>query len=143
VDVAGDPEDELLGSEGFGVEVVRGPEDGHEQLGSHRHRAARPVIDRDGLAGVVDEKLLPGPVHLAHDDVGAAAPRLVEVGELAVAVAVGVNLSVLEPEQLEGDRLLAQLGVDVAPVRRRPGGSRRRRGREERRFDSGVVEALG
>ena len=80
---------------------------------------------------------------LAHDDVYVAAPRLVEVGELAVAIAVGVLLSVFEPQELEGDRLLAQLLVDIAPVRGRAGRRRGGRRREQGRLQGGVVEPLG
>ena len=55
-----------------------------------------------------------------------------------------MNRSVLQPQQLQRHALVAlKLPVDVAPVRLRPGNPRRRRGREQRRLQRGVVQPLG
>jgi len=98
---AGHPVQELLGGEGLGVEVVRRPGDGDEQLGVECHLAGSLVIDGDRLAREVDEELLARPVLLAHDDVDLSPKGPIQVGELAVAVTVRMVLAVLEPEQLQ------------------------------------------
>jgi len=97
VGVRGHPVQELLGGEGLREEVVRRASDRHEQLGVECHLAAASVIDGDLLAREVDEELLAGTVHLAHDDVDASLPGPIQIGELAVAVTVGMVLAVLEP----------------------------------------------
>ena len=66
----------------------------------------------------------------------------VEVGELAVAVAVGMDLAVLEPEQLECHTFSPQLLVDMVPVRSRPGDVRRDDRREEQVLERAVVELV-
>ena len=63
--VARDPVRHLLGAGGLGVGVVRGAEDGDEQL--DRDDLARGGVEDGGLlAGVVDEALLAALMDLAH-----------------------------------------------------------------------------
>ena len=96
-----------------------------------RPRTARachtsPVLgvgDGDGHAGEVDEELLARVVLLAHDQVEPARPESVGVAEPGVAEAVGLALPILEPQQLQGHALAAQLAVDGRPVGRRVAGS--------------------
>jgi len=88
VDGGGHPVDQLLGGQRLGVEVAGSTGDGDEELGAG-HLTGFAVVDREGLAG---EELLSGPVVLAHDDVHSSTPRPIEVGELAVGEAVGVDL---------------------------------------------------
>jgi len=65
VDVRGDPGREALVFRGLGVQVAARPERADEQLDGPR-LAGAPVDDLGALAGEVDERLLPGPVHLPH-----------------------------------------------------------------------------
>ena len=117
--MAGDPVRDLLGQRRLGVGVVRGAEDGDEQLDRDPLAGGR-VDDARLLAGVVDEELLAGVVDLAHRQAAPAEPAAVDLAELGVAVPVGVLLEVLEVEQLQGDAGLAALGVQGGAVRPRP-----------------------
>ncbi len=143
VGVRGHPVQELLGGEGLGVEVVRRPGDGDEQLGVECHLAGSLVIDGDRLAREVDEELLARPVLLAHDDVDLSPKGPIQVGELAVAVTVGMVLAVLEPEQLQGHALSPQLDVDVLPVWSGPDDPLRHDWREQQLLERVVVELVG
>jgi hypothetical protein len=121
VGVRGHPVQELLGGNGLREKVVRRAGDRHEQLGVECHFSRASVIDGDLLAREVDEELLAGTVHLAHDDVDASLPGPIQIGKLAVAITVGMVFAVLEPQQLQSDALSSQLTVHIAPVRDRPG----------------------
>ena len=116
VDVAGDPVLERLAAQRLGEQVAGRTEHRDEELGVEGDGGARRLVDRDGHPGEVDEELLARSVVLAHDHVDVPAPLSVEVGELAVAEAVRVRLSILDPQELEGHALLSQLGMDVGPV---------------------------
>ena len=113
--MAGDPVGDLLRAGGFGVGVVRGAEDGDEQL-DRDHLARRGVDDGRLRAGVVDEALLAPSMDLAHREPAPCAPAAVELAELGIAIAVGVLLEVLEVQQLQGDAGLAPLGVQVGAI---------------------------
>ena len=115
VDVAGNPVGQRLGGEGLGIGVARRPQHGHEQLG-RPDLAGGHVGDRQGHAREVHEELLAGPVLLAHDQVEPTRPAPIGLTEPGVAEAVGVALPVLEPQELQGDALAAQLAVDRRPV---------------------------
>ena len=81
---------------------------------------------REQLPGVINEELFAGAVLLAENDVELAAPALVEFAETAVAVALGISLDVLFPQQLQGDMLVrlqllvnrGKVGFDTALTRR-------------------------
>jgi hypothetical protein len=92
--VAGDPVGHLLGARGFGVGIVRGPEDGDEEL-DLAHLPRGWVDEPRLLAGVVDEAFLAGAVDLAHRQAAALQPAPVEITEAGVAIAVGMPLEVL------------------------------------------------
>ena len=117
--MAGDPVRDLLRPGRLGVGVVRGAEDGDEELDLD-HLARRRVDDPRLLAGVVDEALVAGVVDLAHRQPAPLQPAAVELAELRVAVAVGMLLEILEVEQFEGDAGLAPLGVEIRAVRDGP-----------------------
>ena len=113
--MAGNPVGDLLGAGRFGVGVVRGAEDGDEEL-DRDHLAGGGVDDRGVLAGVIDEALLAGVMDLPHRQPAALHPPAVDLAELGVAVAVGVPLQVLQVEQLEGDAGLAPFGMQDGAV---------------------------
>lgn len=117
--VAGDPVGHLLGPGRFGVGVVRGAEDGHEQLDLD-HLARRRVDEVRPLAGVVDEQLVAGPVDLSHGQPLALQPAAVDVAEPGIAIPVRVLLEVLEVQQFERHAGLGALGVDRGAVGPRP-----------------------
>ena len=120
--MARDPVGDLLGARRLGVGVVRGAEDGDEELDLD-HLAGGGVDEAGLLARVVDEALLAGVVDLAHRQAPALQPAPVDLAELGVAVAVGVLLQVLQVEQLERDAGLAPLGVQDARSRARADGA--------------------
>jgi hypothetical protein len=71
--------------------------------------AGSRVYDGDRLAGVIDEELFSCEVFLPEGDIEFFHPVAIEEAELAVLIPLGVILSVLVPQQLEGDRLPLQL----------------------------------
>ena len=118
-DVRVDPVRQLLGRGRLGVGEAAGAEHGDEQLdGSQLTRA--PVDQARPLAREVDERLLAGPVHLPHRRPQSPYPLVVDLAELRVAVAVGMDLEVLLPEQLQRDAIALALAVDVRAVGPRP-----------------------
>jgi hypothetical protein len=95
------------------------------------------------LAREVDEELFASLVLLAHRDVEVAPPAPVELGELAVGVAVGVGLFVLVPQEHERHALLRQFRSDVGEVGKRARLRVRLSGAEQARLEGLVVEILG
>ena len=80
------------------------------------------VHDDNGVAGVVDLQRVAGAVILAHGDAAplAPAPAAKQLAELAEAVAAGIGLQVLAPDQLQRQVLVAtQLALDLGPVGQR------------------------
>jgi len=92
--VGADPILQLLALGGFGVSIVAGPQDRHEDR-SLALRATLRVVEGDGVPGVVDEELLAGLVLLPQHHVQLLPPAPVEFTEPAVGVAVRVGLPVL------------------------------------------------
>jgi hypothetical protein len=78
------------------------------------------IDDRNGGTGVIDEAFLAGGVGEAKARFEVPHPLGVELAELAVAVALGVTLPILEPQQSKGHALLAKIGVALVPVRTWP-----------------------
>ena len=83
----------------------------------------------------------PGPVVLAHHQVQLAPPSPVVLAEPAVLIAVRVGLSVLLPEQEQGDILAREFVTDVLPVGDAPGLCRQIRWlREQQLLQMGLVQ---
>ena len=101
-----------LGGDGFCVEVVRGPEHRHEELGEKGHFPAASVMDRVPLSGEIDEELLAGLVLLAHDEIERALEAPVVVAELAVGVALERHDSIADALVDSGFRPGLSSGVD-------------------------------
>jgi Kef-type K+ transport system membrane component KefB len=93
---------QTLAPGGFDVGIGAGAQDGDKQR-SRAHGAALGVVDGKGVAGIIDEELFARLMLVAEDDVQLAAPAAVELAEAAVAVAVGVVLAILLPQQLQRD----------------------------------------
>jgi len=74
---------------------------------------------RHCLPGVVHEQLLPALMTLPHGGIESVLPLSVVVAKLAVSVSVQLLLSVLQPQQAQGDPFTLQLLVHVLPVRLR------------------------
>jgi hypothetical protein len=113
--VAGDPVGHLLGPGCLGGGVVRGAQDGDEEL-DREHLAGGGIDELRLLAGVVDETLLAGAVELTHGQAPALEPATVDLAELGVPVPVRMLLEVLEVEQLQGHAGLPPLGMQVGAV---------------------------
>src|SRR6202795_5003272 len=66
------------------------------------HETTARVADGDGGSRPIDEQLLAGLVFLTQHHVLLAPPALKQLAETGIAIAVGVGLPVLLPEQLLG-----------------------------------------
>ena len=99
------PVRQILTPSGLGVGIGTGPEDSNKDLRGTDFARLR-VLDGNSGPGVIDEKLFAGAVLLSENDVELAPPALVEFTETAVAVALGISLDVLFPQQLQGDMLV-------------------------------------
>jgi hypothetical protein len=139
--MSGDPVGDLLGAARFRVRVVRGAQDGHEQLDLD-HLAGGGIDHRGLLACIVDEHLLAAPVELPHRQPPMLQPAPVELAELRVPIAVGVVLKVLEVEQLERHAGLAPLGMEVGTVGNRALMGGRRQGPIEAAVERRIVQRL-
>ena len=137
-DVGVDPVGQLLGRGRLGVAEAARPEHGDEQLDPPQ-LPRMPVDQGRPLPGEVDERLLAGPVDLSHRRPQPPRPLPVDPAELGVAVAVGVDLGVLLPEELQRDAVPLQLPVDVRTVGPDPVARRRRVG-EQPGFERPVVQ---
>jgi hypothetical protein len=114
--VRADPVGKRLGPGRLGVGVVGGAEHADEDLGL-AHDARLRVDDRHLLAGVVDEDLVAGDVVLAHDRRQPPLELAVQVAEARVAVAVGLRLPVLLPQDHQADAGPLHLAGQRRPVR--------------------------
>ena len=106
---------QFLAPGGFGVGVVGRAHHGHKDL-CLVDLSGGAVNDGDGLAGIVHEQLLTGPVVLAHHHVQLAPPGPVVLAEPAVLIPIRISLPVLLPEQEQGDVLALEFITDVLPV---------------------------
>jgi hypothetical protein len=105
-----------LARRGAGKGVVRRPEHGHEDLGPG-DLAGGGVDHRHGVAGVVDEQLLAGDMHLAHGAQLGLGELAVLHAEAGVLVGQRVGAGVLLPKQHQRDARALELLVDDAEVR--------------------------
>jgi hypothetical protein len=76
-----------------------------------------PVNDhRHHVAGVVDEQLVATGVGLPHRDRDPRGPAAIQLAEARVAIAVGLPLDVLVPQDLQRDVLSLQFAMHRRPV---------------------------
>lgn len=109
VDMGLDPGGEILGEGGLSEGVVGG----HEDL-SFRDDASWGINDRDrSTRRIVDKELLSAPVFLTKAGIQLFGPLMVEVAELAVVAAVGIDLLLLVPQKLKSNALFLHLTVKV------------------------------
>jgi len=97
--MAVDPVRQILAERRSCKGVGAGAEHGDEDRG-RRGFAALAIIDRDGVTGPVDERLLPRVVIVPEHHIPAAVPPLIEFAEAAVAVAVRMSFAVFLPQEL-------------------------------------------
>jgi len=72
--------------------------------------------DGHRLTGLVHKDFLPTLVGESHRRLQPLGPLAIEFTELTVAVPVGLGFAILDPQETQGDILLAQLGVNQGPV---------------------------
>jgi hypothetical protein len=82
----------------LGIGVAGGAEDGDEDLG-WPDLTGLPVLDRYGLARVIDEEFLAGAMLLPQTPIQRRPPGSIEIAEAAVLLAVRMLGFVLLPEQ--------------------------------------------
>ena len=114
-----DPVRQRLRPGRLGVGEVRGAEHADENL-RLADLARRRIDDPDPFARIVDERLLPGDVVLTHHRRQPPFESTQQIAETAVAVALGMDLSVFLPEDRHRDARTLQL------ARQAPSRSRRR-----------------
>jgi hypothetical protein len=142
--MAVDPVRQVLAERRTRKGVGAGAEHGYEDRG-RRDFAALAVVDRNGVAGPVDEGLVAGVVILPEHHITVAMPPLIEFAEAAVAVAVRLRFTVLLPEELQRQMFVSlQLGMQLGEIQTRP---RLRRGpqwpfRKKQFVQAPVVEIL-
>ena len=100
----------------LGVGEVRGAEDADENLRLADLSRGR-IGDPDPFARIVDERLLPGDVVLTHHRGQPPFESTQQIAETAVAVALGMDLSVFLPEDRHRDARTLQLARQGGPVR--------------------------
>jgi hypothetical protein len=111
-----DPVGERLGPARLGISEVRGAHDGDKNL-CRPGLAGQPVDDhRHRVTGVIDKQLVAASVGLPHRDRDAGRPAAVQLAEARVAVAVGILLDVLVPQDLQRDVLAPQLAMKRDPI---------------------------
>ena len=99
--------------------------------------------DVDGVAGMIDEHFLAGPVILPQHHIQMARPVPILIAEPTVVDAVGLALLVFLPQQLQRDTAIGlQLLVHFGEVRRRSGPRRRWHWRKQQLLQLSVVQAL-
>ena len=104
-----------------GKGVIRGAQGGHEDVG------LAASSQRDGRAGVVDEQLVAGPVHLTHRALQCPGKAPVVLAELGVLVGLdlavhGPFAAVFLPQKHQRHAFAAQLQMHPAVVGRREDG---------------------
>lgn len=138
-DVRSDPVRQLLAERGLDVEVAAGPQGSDKKLNGG-DLAGHRIHDLGPLAGEVNEDLLARVARLAHRRVQSLREAPVVLAVLAVAIAVGVVLGILRPEQLQGDASALELLVDKRQVERGPGQGGRGGARVEPHLQRRVVQ---
>ena len=103
----------------LGIGEVRGAEHADENL-RLADLSRRRIGDPDPLARIVDERLLPGDVVLAHHGGQPPFETAKQIAEAAVAVTLRMDLSVFLPEDRHRDARTLQLARQGRPVRLGP-----------------------
>src|SRR4030065_730823 len=86
--------------------------------GSYRHGLVTPLLRLSGPTSSVS------PPRNANARVELAPPPVVQLVELGELISIGTGLPVLLPQKDLGDAFLAELPVNVFPVRHRTGSGR-------------------
>jgi hypothetical protein len=119
-DMATDPVRHFLARCGVCERVAAGTQHRHKQRG-WLAIASLAVVNRYARASPIDERLFARTVLLPKDNVLLPSPDLVELTKPAVAVAGGMSLAILLPEQLQGEVLVGlKLLMDRRPIRHCP-----------------------
>jgi len=138
-----DPVGQALAWASLGVGVVRGPHRRDEQLhGSHF--AGDGIEDVDGIAGEIDEHLLPADVGLTHARARTLLPGFEGRAKPGIAEAVGIGGAILLPQQQPCHTATAQFLLHINPIGDRSPVALRgcRRRREQQQLQALVVHAL-
>ena len=114
--VGAGPVRQLLRPGRLGVGEVRGAEHGHEDL-RLADFARRRIGNPDPLARIVDERLFSGDMVLAHHWRQPSFEPAKQIAETAVAIALGMDLSVFLPKDHHRHAGSFQLARQGRPVR--------------------------
>jgi hypothetical protein len=138
-----DPVGQALAWASLGVGVVRGPHRRDEQLHG-AHFAGDGIEDVDGVAGEIDEHLLPTDVGLTHARARTLLPGLEGRAKPGIAKAVGIGGAILFPQQQACHAAAAQFLLHINPIGCRSPVALRgcRRRREQQQLQALVVHAL-
>jgi hypothetical protein len=111
-----DPVGQALAWAGLSIGVVRGPHRRDKQLHGP-HFAGDGIEDVDGVAGEIDEHLLPTDVGLTHARASALLPGLEGRAKPGIAKAARIGGAILFPQQQACHATAAQLLLDISPIR--------------------------
>ena len=142
MDVGLDPRRQFLVGEGFGEDIVAGPQHGDEEEGGLIMAAFR-IRPAQRFPGPVQKGLLPGEVPLPEGHFQGRFPALVVLAELRVAITVGLVGAIFLPQQLQRHVPAAQLLVDVGQIRQWAGRCRRQRIGKEQLVQLVLVHLIG
>ena len=104
------PGRQILGGRSFSKGIAAGSESSYKDL-SLGHLAGGRIDDGDGLAGIIHKEFLPGPVLLPEGYIELLFPLAIEVAELAVLIALWIDLLVLVPQELQSHPFLSEFLV--------------------------------
>ena len=113
------PVGQLLRPGRLGIGEVRGAEHADENL-RLADLSGRRIGDPDPLAQIVDERLLPGDVVLAHHGGQPPFETAKQIAEAAVAVSLGMDFPIFLPEDHHRDAGALQFARQSHPVRLDP-----------------------
>jgi len=137
--VRSDPIGQLLGPRRLGVDIARRAQHRDEDLGTADF-AGGAIDDGGFVAGVVDEQLVAGAVHLAHGALETALEAFEQQTELAIAIRLtGVGNGVFFPQQLQGDPFALQFLMQMRKIGFAMARHQRWRSRKQQRLQLAVV----
>ena len=118
------PVGQRLAISGLGEGVTGSPQNGDENL-RLAGAAGMRVTERHRRPGVIDEEFLARQMSLAHGELEALPPFLIEKAKLGVRIRVQVRGAILFPKELPGDTLTLEFLMDEGEIQQWPGRVRR------------------
>src|SRR5580704_9622875 len=114
--MAVNPVGQILAQRRSRKRVGAGAENSHEDR-CRRGLSGGPIMDRDRVAGPIDEGFLSRLMIMPKHHVAVPVPPLIQLIKTAVTVAVRVRFPILLPEQLQREMFVSlKLGLQRAKI---------------------------